>query len=62
MILDQFYDLIRVYKSNFDPDRDECMEEYVEDMFKVECEDEFDLLEVETFLKETFPSCRVIPR
>ncbi|KAM3171254.1 hypothetical protein ACTXT7_016984 [Hymenolepis weldensis] len=61
MIIDQFYDLIRVYKSNFDPDHDECMDEYVEDMFRVECDGEFDPLEVETFLKETFPSCSVIP-
>nr|CDS28696.1 hypothetical transcript [Hymenolepis microstoma] len=61
MILDQLYSFIRIYKSDFKPDCDEYIEEYVENMFKVESDDDFDPQEVELFLKDSISSCSVIP-
>ncbi|VDO04033.1 unnamed protein product [Rodentolepis nana] len=61
MILDQLYNFIRIYKCDFQPDRDEYIEEYVENLFKSESDDDFDPQEVELFLKDSISSCSDIP-
>lgn len=60
MIIHQLFDLIRAYRNDFKPDRDEFLEDYLERTFRDEV-DEFDVQGVERLLKELISESSAIP-